>query len=174
MPKKLLTIFEKICISLSLTMFIFIYLAGGVANYLLGATILNVTFLLLTLFIVGGFVLTWVKAKYAYLIGTCFFSSGLVFNFLFWFLTLTLSSATMSAFIYSTISLVMYIASIILRTINNALGKASSMENLDDRVEKYKEYKKLFDEGLINEEELECKKVQLLNVKPTKKQLIKE
>ncbi len=174
MAKKLLTIFEKICISISLLMFVLIYIAGGVANYLLGATILNEAFLFLTLFVVGGFILTWVKAKYTYLIGTCLYASALVFNFLFWFLTFSSSSNVLIAFIFSLIGLLMYIASVILRTINNALGSVSSLENLDDRIEKYKEYKKLFDEGLINQEELECKKSQLLNVKPVKKQPTKD
>lgn len=171
MAKKVLYIFEKICISLGLLMFVLVFLVG------VKATIMSAQFLVkadislfLILFVLGGFILTWVKGKHAPLIGHCFLASGLTFNFLYWFIYFmgTTDNTFTLAFVFSLISLVLYIASLVLYVVRKAVSANDDLDNLDERVKKYKEYKKLFDEGFITQEELEAKKVQLLNVKPVK------
>ena len=171
MAKKVLYIFEKICISLGLLMFILVFVAGVEATILSAKFLVSgEIFLFLFLFVLGGFILTWVKGKHASLIGHCFLASGLTFNFLYWFIYFmgTTDNTYTLAFVFSLISLVFYIVSLVLYVVRKAISVNDDIDNLDERVKKYKEYKKLFDEGFITQEELEAKKVQLLNVKPVK------
>lgn len=172
MAKKVLNIFEKICISLALLMFVLVFIVGVEARVLKPEIlVISFAFLFLVLFVVGGFILTWIEAKHASLIGHCFLASGLTFNFLYWFVSyMSTDDTTYSmAFVFSLIAFILYIASLVLYVVARAISSDENLDDLDVRVEKYKEYKKLFEEGYISQEELDAKKAQLLNVKPVKK-----
>ncbi len=180
MSQKILKIFEKISISLSLLLFVLIFVVGIDYTSSASVSLLESLFPLLFVigFVVSGYILSWPKSKKCFLIGNCFLATGLFFNFILWFALFQAELETMSAesesvialgFVFSLIALILYFVSLILHGLGCFLFHETSCVDLDKRVESYKEYKKLFEEGLISQEELDLKKAQLLNIKPDKK-----
>ena len=131
-------------------------------------TFVGIVFSLIALFV--GLVLTFAESKQTRGIGYALLTASVVAVFGVELFNLVEGGRLQIGDVFAILGLVfVLIAYVCLGLLKLFNAEESAAENLDKRVEILKSYKEMVAEGFLTQEEFEAKRVELLKVKPAKK-----